>query len=98
MTLGAPITLFSVVPPTFTPVPQGMGSTGPCWWGCGGVEAGASVPTRSSVGRDFSDFSVDRVVDGGEPGFRIVDLTRAINSMLNRCSTQSHPGLSRWPS
>jgi nucleotide-binding universal stress UspA family protein len=82
--LGARITLFSVVPPTFTPVPEGMDPR---------VHAGGDAATwkqvlQSQLDRalieDLSGLSVDRVVDGGDPAFRIVDFahTRDVDLIM----------------
>jgi nucleotide-binding universal stress UspA family protein len=71
--VGARITLFSVVPPTFERVPEGMdpqvlaGDDAAVW-----RQTLQSQLDRALVG-DFSGLRVDRVVDGGDPALRIVD-------------------------
>ena len=71
--LGARITLFSVVPPTFEPVPGGMdpqvhaGDTTAAW-----KQALHSQLDQALVA-DFGGLNVDRVADCGDPAFRIVD-------------------------
>jgi len=68
--------MFSVVPPTFTSLPEGMdprvhvGEDASVW-----TEALQSQLDRALID-DFNGLSVDRVVDGGEPAFRIVDFAR----------------------
>jgi nucleotide-binding universal stress UspA family protein len=71
----ARITVLSVVPPTFELMPAGMG-----------VRAGEDVGdwTRALEGRldqalatEFADVPVERVVDAGDPGFRIADFAHS---------------------
>jgi nucleotide-binding universal stress UspA family protein len=74
--LGVRLTLFAVVPPTFERVPEGMdprvhdGDDVAAW-----KQALQSQLDRALI-EDFSGLSVDRVVDGGDPAFRIVDFAQ----------------------
>ena len=71
---GARITMFSVVPPTFEPVPADMG--GPRIRA--GDDAAAwrqNLQTRldRALIEELAGLPVDRVADGGDPALRIVD-------------------------
>jgi hypothetical protein len=72
----AQVTLFSVVPPVFDPVPAGMGTRVRVADDAAEWERTLRCRLDRALVEELADLPVERVADGGDPALRIVDFAQ----------------------
>ncbi len=92
-TVGARVTLLSVAPPTFAPVPAGMDPAVHAGDDAAQWRRALKTQLDSTLLSELADLPVDRIAEGGDPALKIVEFAKRQDVDLIMLPTH---GLSRF--